>query len=1319
MDTNRLLLIGCAGLLSSCFVDLEVAPGALIECDNDADCPEQLICRTPPGQCFAPGGDQTPPAVEPGSVLMSHDAITAATLLTVEFTVTETLATDPVVVLGTADRPHLSKQSQDDLTYVYAGTFTDDQPQASWPLLADLVDRAGNPTLATALGFVRLDFTNPDVVDAHLQYTEDPPDPLFAVSAMRTGTAARVTLTTDEAVRTEPPPELRAACDADPISLAWKPSQSSSTFLVFEHTLAEDDGVDGACPLTASIADVAGNAVDVNLDEDLVLDRANPDVASLDVTHLRHVRVPWGSQQTFERPGQFVVAATLLPHQTFDAVPLEAIAFGANGDTILQARVYDREHGGGVWATIEPTIDGTGWQPTEIAAADLPELWLSAVDAAGNESPRARIDTVEWVASSGANQSPTNPIAVIAAKYAGAGLDRGVSDGVARLAATLDPGLSSLDGDPLAVTGERGWHLQSYNKMENLLVVGEMAPIPVFDQATREILAAETLGGGTVLQWTGDHGHRIIDAVGDVPPLGATFFYDGCNSRIATFGGVTGFGFADATNEHWQWHGTSWQRVEVPPGADVPGGRYLVNVVFDENRGVVVLSGGGGAVAAPEDCDGLLGSETEPPYTCMYRDTWEWDGRRWRDTEQEAPLALFAAAAFNPQQAATWLFGGLGESGPSSDLWQRADGAWSQVSTGTAPSPRRGAAMGWDPDRGAMLLHGGMLSDTSPCPSGSLPDNGDCVFHDLWQFVHGEWQPVTPDGEAPPGRQMHLFQFVHELGGMVLTGGTNVDGDNAAIWVLRGNRWHRWGRPAIRLYQGMATHRDTGELVLFGGSADVGNESGAAADCAALVSGPYEYFQAYQCNLDDTWRFDGNEWRQHDPAATHPHPRSGHSMAYDPRRERTVMFGGCWRPESLNNCAFVVDTTASGGYRWDADDVWEWDGNQWLDASPTGARPPPRAQAAMAFDPTGDTIVLFGGGDELIGSSDTYLDDMWAWNGNEWRSVAPASPWPAARVGAAMATDEATGRVIMHGGYFYARGERVSGECITEAQCPDGSVVTSTVSSCHKACHFGDTWEWRDGAWRELTATNMDPRAFALAFYDPFTKRIMLTGGWASDSYNTCYREYLTSSYCQDLWWLDGDSWKELDTSTYYAKPAGSSSRMRMAYDDANGQLHQFYVDYEQTEMQHSRLPLWSVGVPTVQLELDFAQSGISRTDVSEVRVLSYAAGQSAPFDPESAGASVLAWAWGTPVSNGVGPEVGGRWLRMDTNTAAPGASAAQQEVSWASASADEAQRFLTNNSELHLRWQPAGGAETTDTRQPSVELDYVEIRLRYHHGPP
>jgi len=65
--------------------------------------------------------------------------------------------------------------------------------------------------------------------------------------------------------------------------------------------------------------------------------------------------------------------------------------------------------------------------------------------------------------------------------------------------------------------------------------------------------------------------------------------------------------------------------------------------------------------------------------------------------------------------------------------------------------------------------------------------------------------------------------------------------------------------------------------------------------------------------LGDLWRWDGQAWTL---LSTEGPSRSLHGLAYDPRRQRLVVYGGL--------------THMGRTPRSDSEEVWEWDGARWL-----------------------------------------------------------------------------------------------------------------------------------------------------------------------------------------------------------------------------------------------------------------------------------------------------------------------------------------------------------------------------------------------------
>jgi hypothetical protein len=175
--------------------------------------------------------------------------------------------------------------------------------------------------------------------------------------------------------------------------------------------------------------------------------------------------------------------------------------------------------------------------------------------------------------------------------------------------------------------------------------------------------------------------------------------------------------------------------------------------------------------------------------------------------------------------------------------------------------------------------------------------------------------------------------------GVLLFGGYDGDLLLDDMWIWNGEDWREivpdGEVPAARIDHAMVYDEARGRVVLFGGTT-------------------YENEQ-----LADTWEWDGARWQELTPAAEGPAPRFWHAMAYDAGRERVVLFGG---------------TTDGIDYR---GDTWEWDGEQWHDVSPRLETSPARASHAMAYDPVGERVLLFGGD----AGGFNRPEDTWAWVG--------------------------------------------------------------------------------------------------------------------------------------------------------------------------------------------------------------------------------------------------------------------------------------------------------------------------------------------------
>lgn len=108
---------------------------------------------------------------------------------------------------------------------------------------------------------------------------------------------------------------------------------------------------------------------------------------------------------------------------------------------------------------------------------------------------------------------------------------------------------------------------------------------------------------------------------------------------------------------------------------------------------------------------------------------------------------------------------------------------------------------------------------------------------------------------------------------------------------------------------------------------------------------------------DDTWEFDGSTWTKVGNASQHG-VKLRHTMVYDPFRKLVLLYGG--------------------------KDLWGWDGVKWIILS---NECPERIFSAVCFDAKRNKLVLFGGIDDLLRS------DIWEWDNTGWKLKLDGNNW--------------------------------------------------------------------------------------------------------------------------------------------------------------------------------------------------------------------------------------------------------------------------------------------------------------------------------------
>jgi hypothetical protein len=200
----------------------------------------------------------------------------------------------------------------------------------------------------------------------------------------------------------------------------------------------------------------------------------------------------------------------------------------------------------------------------------------------------------------------------------------------------------------------------------------------------------------------------------------------------------------------------------------------------------------------------------------------------------------------------------------------------------------------------------------------------------------------------------------------------------------------------------------------------------------------------------ETWTWDGKRWLHLTPAHS-PLARYNAAMAYDPRRQVILLYGGR-----------VLDQAEAAP----GSDTWAWSGADWSEVSSRNNDPGGRDAARMV---TADSeVLLFGGRDR----SDVYQADAWTWDGTTWLRV-DHGPTPEGRNDATVAWNPVDRSLFVFAG-FGNRPEAGGGNLGRPLR---------------------DAWALKDGAWTEIRAVGPPPTVNGGALWDAASRRVVVLLG--------------------------------------------------------------------------------------------------------------------------------------------------------------------------------------------------------------------------------
>jgi len=1255
--------------LAGCKVKLELPGGAQVTCTSDADCPNGTICRTTLGTCVAPGGDVTPPELVTSTILVSPGRVGRNTpAITVSFQVSEALAADPAVSLGLAGAGQtrtMSLESKDTTAHSYVFTYAPapaSDPEGDVSLVVNLVDTTGNQGHAEIPREAVLDFTPPGLALDNggapvvaIGFTPPATSPLRDVTAATVGTKLRVDFAASETLRGgTDSPVVTLGTGAAAVTLAQISGNGLS--YVYETTVAAGFP-EGPAPLAAHLTDLAGNGADVSLGTVQVTTTppASPAVGTPDAV-LFH-RLPWGSDATGGAEAYFMRGLA-------GSVPASSlVVVYSSADVVSGGALIGREIGR-VQADATGAFGGDvgSSSPFQLFMGDAPDVYVAAVDAAGNVSDAdgvgsngvqaARVHDVAWTATMQGKipgRTFPNPHGFEGRQAWTATL---AQNGSKPVSSPGDVGL--VDSARASVRGAPYWlPARTYGPLSIRGGTG-MAHDPV--RGCR--LAFGGIGwdgcdGGSYCgQWESCRGNSWhAPAIGD--PEGDGNPSLGSDIPLVFAGGRGAVVLSDGT-DLWEWNGSSWRKIVMadPEGDGNPPARKNHAVAYDEARQRLVLFGG-----LPKGGGAPL------------RDTWETDFRSWKKVCTAAPCSTTMpparsrhAMTYDPVRKVTLLVGGDLTSGYDSATWTWNGSAWtSACSTGTCATvgQRSMHRLAFDPGRGVAVTFGGHTA-------GGV-DGG------LFEWNGSAWTAACTgspcNATRPAGREEAALFYDASRGRTVLANGDVgafatvsecVSNWCATEWEWDGSAWTQVlavppGPPTVT---GAVPVYDpaTDDVVLFGGQ----NNSSALTN--------------------DTWLWDGSSWTA--SVAAKPVVRSGYAATY-------AVVG--LSPLLPTTAVAVVDGTGSGGaLNWSM----MWDGSAWSSLGNT--TPSARTKTAVAQLPPansrqyGGPVVMYGGMD----GAGNAICDTWQLNGLSatatWSNTPSGCPGPGARQSHAM-----------------VRADGFSGSPVVLFGGTSGGI----------SAPVNDVWNFNGTTWTQASAggaasaTQPPARVDGDLLWDGGRNRVLLYGGTPGPAVSliNCVDDY-GGFPCHDFWEWDGVAWTRVFPVDLYGDANPDPGRLvGIAFDTTRG----MGVGVVGNPATSATMDTWwwhggASDRPGEVMTVVFDAAQVQGPyDVLDLAVRWRGGGSGTPGGTATPGASLEIWdntAWRALVSS---------------STASP---AAPEDLSWTlsgdaqlgSIPAAERQRFMVGDQRLlELALVPAA-ASGSAAGFGEASTDYAEVTVKY-----
>ncbi|MHC5021772.1 MAG: Kelch repeat-containing protein, partial [Planctomycetota bacterium] len=255
---------------------------------------------------------------------------------------------------------------------------------------------------------------------------------------------------------------------------------------------------------------------------------------------------------------------------------------------------------------------------------------------------------------------------------------------------------------------------------------------------------------------------------------------------------------------------------------------------------------------------------------------------------------------YDPIRRRILIFGGFDGTGVNNDLWEldlsTANGQWTQLTpSGTAPAGVWGATGVFDTTNDRLVVFGG--EDNSAVLQG-----GVITVQFSAVSPAGAWGNLTPSGTAPTAREFCPGVYDPASRTMIIGPGDDGTGPMASggefysltLSPLGSEAWQQLSPgsppsppsvlpgPGLRRMSGLALWPAERRIFMFGGE-DPGS--------ATFYPPPAATNEAWTMDLS-CLNATPNAWFAGGPTATPPTPRRAHTMVFDAKNRRAIVFGG-------------------------------------------------------------------------------------------------------------------------------------------------------------------------------------------------------------------------------------------------------------------------------------------------------------------------------------------------------------------------------------------------------------------------------------------